>query len=95
MFHRILGLEENFVNILLHFLLCQMTLWQSKFSSGCRSQRKEAYFSPNLGFLPPVGECLVVGWPQRQVSTMLFDLVGLTLKDLCSQCCSPLLSRQC
>lgn len=64
-FHRILGLEENFVNILLHFLLCQMTLWQSKFSSGCSSQRKEACFSPNLGFIPPVGECLDVGWPQK------------------------------
>ena len=53
------------MNILLHFLLCQMTLWQSKFSSGCSSQRKEACFSPNLGFLPPVGECLDVGWPQK------------------------------
>lgn len=93
-FHRILGLEENFVNILLHFLLCQMTLWQNEFSSGCRSQRKEARFSPNLGCLPPVGECLDVGWPQRQVSTMLFDLVGPALKDLCSQCWS-LLPRQC
>ena len=64
-FHGILGLEENFVNILLHFLLCQMALWQSKFSSGCSSQRKEAHFSPNLGFLAPIGECLDVGWPQK------------------------------
>ena len=64
-FHSILGLEENFVNILLHFLLCQTTSWQSKLSSGCSSQRKEARFSPNLGFLPPVGECLDVGWPQK------------------------------
>ena len=63
-FHGILGLEENFVNIL-HFLLCQMALWQSKFSSGCSSQRKEAHFSPNLGFLAPIGECLDVGWPQK------------------------------